>query len=166
MKNINIDGKEYTLEYTIGASLYDECVVSVMKLLSSYAYAESDELKGNTKAIVDEQLTIMGGIPKVALNCFYAGLLEHHGTGEYAGENSDGSVSSIVVARGLIGKYLKESKENGTGGTFMDVFNMCVECMGDDDFLTLIGVDDMISTMTPQKKSTKRGRPKKEIIEA
>ena len=159
MKELTIDGKKYTLEYTIGASLYDDCVTSVMRLMASLAYAETIE----TREMVNEQINIMGGVPKVTLTVFYAGLLEHHGTGELAGDDSDETVPDMKAARKIVQKYLRENK-GADSGSWMDIFNLCLACMGDDDFLTLIGIDKMMDANIPATK--KRGRQKKETIEA
>lgn len=163
MKTLNIGGKDYTLEYTIGASLYDDCVVSVMNLLTSSVYAERG-IADQRKAL-QEQLSVVGGIPKVTLTVFYAGLLEHHGTGEYAGDDSDETVESLKDAKRIIGSYLQENKDTGNG-TWIDVLNLCTECMGDDGFLTMIGVDKMIEMQTPRKTTKKKTAKVTKITEA
>jgi len=152
MKNITIDGKEYTLEYTIGASLYEECITSIVGLIGTIAMGSENE---NTREAMLEQVAIMGGLPKVAATVFYAGLLEHHGTGEYAGETSDMTIPDKKAVYSLFRKYNAENKESGKG-SWMDIFNLCLECMGDDDFFGMIGLEEMmqtqgIETVTPKK---------------
>lgn len=160
MKKITVGGKEYTLEYTIGASLYDDCVTSVMQMLGSIAFTETQDAKDRLMS----QMSVMGGVPRTTLNVLYAGLLEHHGTGEFAGDDSDRTVTGIADAKRIAATYIKEHKETGDG-SFMDIFSLCLECMGDDDFLTLIGIDKMMETTNIPKVSKKRSRSKKETTE-
>lgn len=141
-KVLNIGGWDYKLEYTIEASLYSNCVTSIMGLLSELN--ESKE-RQDTKRLFSG----IANVPQTAITIFYAGLLEHHG------EAGDMSVMSPVDAKRLVAQYLKEHKEEETGN-FYGILNLCIEQMGEDGFFKLIGMDAMADA--GQKKELKKPR--------
>ena len=64
---IKIGGKEYKLEFTFEASMYSDCVSSVMSVLGGLSGGD-----------MRTQIASMSDIPKTAVTLLYAGLLEHH----------------------------------------------------------------------------------------
>ncbi len=144
MKRITIDGKEYTFEFTIEASLYDECTVSAMEVFVKMgAVRGDDDMEGAIHRIVET----MAGTPKRALTLFYAGLLEHHGAA------GDGSIKSINDAKALLIKYLKEY-----GKSFDDVSSEMMETMGEDNFFELIGLNKMLNRLNMATEEEKKPR--------
>lgn len=141
-KVLNIGGRDYRLEYTIEASLYADCVTSIMGLLSELN--DSREQK-DTKRLFSG----IANVPQTAITIFYAGLLEHHG------EVGDMSVMSPQEAKRLVSQYLREHKEDESGN-FYGLLNMCIEQMGEDGFFKLIGMDAMVDAS--QKKLPKKPR--------
>lgn len=132
MKAININGKEYKLEYSIEASLYDECIEKVIDLVSRF---------GESTDGLDNFVKTISNVPKTVLTMFYAGLMENH---------SD-EVKSIDDAKTLIKIYLKE---NDT--TFFDTLTVILECMNDDGFFKQIGLEQIATqTKTPQDHKRK-----------
>lgn len=141
MKLLNIGGKEYKIEFTIEASLYDGCTEKVTGLMLKIAEAED-------KKAIKEMISTMSDIPQTALTMFYAGLLEHHGA------EGDGSVTSLKDAKVLIKQYFAEHAEDGTGN-FYDVLQMLMEQMGEDGFFKQIGLEQMMNQTENQKKAPK-----------
>jgi hypothetical protein len=137
MKVINIGGKDYTFEFTIEASLYNECTEKVTLLMSNIFEAQSSEN-------VTEIIKSIADIPQTSLSMFYAGLLENHGV------EGDGSITSEKDAKKLIKQYFAEHKEDETG-SFYGVMNLMLEIMGDDDFFKQIGLTDMATKAEEQK---------------
>lgn len=88
-KVLKIGGKDYKLEYGIEASLFDDCVKSVMNMLVSTS--------GGTDRSLKEMVSGMSSIPNVALNAFYAGLLQYHGNHS----DGDGTVPDLDTAKNL-----------------------------------------------------------------
>jgi hypothetical protein len=127
MKRINIDGKEYTLEYTIEASLYNECIEKVTTLFAKVSM--SDGTENGTLSIIKS----MSDVPRTTLSMFYAGLLEHHGP------EGDGSIQSTDDAKRLVKKYFAEHKDEDTGN-FYGLMNELLSIMADDDFFAQIGL--------------------------
>lgn len=147
MKVINIDGKNYTFEFTIEASLYNECTEKVVTLMSSMEDAKDKE---STKELISS----MSNIPQTALTMFYAGLLEHHG------EDGDGMIASKKDAKTLIKKYFEEHKDDETGN-FYGVMSLMIEVMEDDDFFSQIGLNQLAEGQTKKEPKTPQDHKEK-----
>lgn len=151
-KLLTIGGKEYKLEYTIEASLYNDCVSDMVSLLAEIQDAASKE---------DFRKTIreMSSVPQVAWTIFYAGLMEAHGNHS----NGDKTVPDKETAKQLLVQYIREHKGQEEGN-FYGVMNMCVEQMGEDGFFELTGMDSMITKgtdlMTKMNRQQRRSMKK------
>ena len=144
-KLLSINGKDYKLEYTIEASLYDKCVESTAGLLAKFGGAAKEK---DTMAMING----IANIPQTALTVFYAGLLEAHG----AHPDGDGRVPDIETAKKLLASLLREHKDDELGD-FYGVFEMCLSQMEEDGFLKLTGLETVMETMNPKtKKSPKK----------
>lgn len=142
-KVITINGEDYKLEFAIEASLYKECIQSITELIYRIDAGQ------NTRDI-EQVLAGISDIPTTAVNCFYAGLLEHHGV-----EVGDGKVPNLRAAKELARAIIKD--EQSEISNFYDLMSMCVEQMGEDGFFDLIGLSSLVTTNSEQK----RGRKKK-----
>lgn len=138
MKVLTIDGKDYKIEYTIEASLYEECTEKVTSLLFGASGVKDDEG-------IKDFICSMKNIPQTALTMFYAGLLEHHG------EFGDQTVLSKNDAKMLLRKYFDEHKDDGTGN-FYGIMEVLLGQMGDDGFFKQIGLEQLTK---PQKEVKK-----------
>lgn len=136
-KIININKKDYKIEYSLEASLYPESTEKLLEFISLDAENDKNKIKSIIKG--------MSNVPQTTLHMFYAGLLEHHGTGL----DSDGTVTSIEDAKTLLKQYISENKTS-----FYAVMEMIIEQMGEDGFLDLIGLNDMIQTEEEEPKKT------------
>ena len=171
MKRITIDGKEYTFEFAIEATLYSECTEKVMDMFVkpgvAQAQVEDDSISvgDKTNVVIKTVVSNFTDVPQRALHMFYAGLMKHHGT------YGDNSIKSFNDAMRLADKYMQEHKEenDGTGKNLYDIMNEMLEIMMDDNFFEKIGLGKMINQMNtnaekqvkkPQdhkKKTTKTG---------
>lgn len=132
MKTIKIGEKEYKFEFTVEASLFNECTEKLTTFIANIGEAQNkSELKQIVASISD--------IPQTALTMFYAGLLEYHG------EDGDGSVMSKKDAKRLIKQYFTENKDTGNDD-FYSVLTLMIECMGDDGFFKRVGLEKMFAT--------------------
>lgn len=147
MKVINIGGKDYTFEFTIEASLYNECTEKVVSLMSSMEDAKDKE---STEKLINS----MSNIPQTTLTMFYAGLLEHHG------EEGDKTITSKKDAKKLIKQYFSEHKDDETGN-FYGVMEIMVEVMEDDDFFSQIGLNQLAEGQTKKQTKTPQDHKKK-----
>lgn len=146
MKRITIDGKDYTIEFSIEATMYNECIENVMDMIITAGKMQDDvngaskEDENSVNKIIDAFKNSVSEIPKRALNLFYGGLLEHHGM------NGDRTVNSISDAKKLMTTYIKENNIS-----LYEILNDMVEQMGEDHFFDMIGVEKMVSNATPKK---------------
>ena len=155
MKIININGIDYKFEFTIEASLHNECTEKVVNLMADVA--EGME-KGKA---LKEIITTISDIPKTALTIFYAGLLEHHGP-ECISANP---IHSIKDAKKLLKEYFAEHAEDGTGN-FYDVLQVMMEVMAEDGFFKQIGLEQMMNDPAEKKPPKKPQDHKKKATKA
>jgi len=141
MKKITIGKKEYTFEFTIEASLYDDCTKSVMDTFVKGGMAQGALEMKDAQGAVDALIDTIANLPQKALTLFYAGLLEHHGP------EGDGSIAGKPEAKRVLATYLKENNK-----TFRDVFEEMMEAMANDNFFDLIGLNQLTETMTEVTK--------------
>lgn len=151
MKRVTIGGKEYTIRYSVEASLYNDCTEKTMELLLSLGEAQG-AAQAESVSYVDaahKVITSITNIPQTAMTLFYAGLLEYHGI------DGDKSVRSMDDAKRLIKAYLADCNERGEEKNFYDILTSLMECMGDDNFFALTGMDDMLAGGKKKRKSDK-----------
>lgn len=145
MRKITINNKEYTLEYTIEASLYDDCTKSIMDMFIKGGMAQGAAESNEIDNAVDTLINTIANLPQRTLTVFYAGLLEHH---------SD-SVKGKADAKNLLAAYLKENQKS-----FRDVLEDLMEVMADDNFFDLIGLTQFSAEVSKEaeKKPKKAGK--------
>lgn len=170
-KVLEIGGKEYKLEYQMEAALYDECIERLISFMEkAFGGMDTDENADLTDEEIAERqeramkkgIAGISNIPAVTLCVFYAGLLEHHGTGK----NGDKSIRSKEDAKDVLRTYLEEHEEDGTGN-FYDLLMICVNQMGEDGFFKRIGLEKMMGLDANQTTSLNRAqrRVKKKATE-
>lgn len=152
MKNITVNGEEYTLKYSMRATMHNDCVKQITKIL-----IESDADEGDANGLSD---MIADVIPTVK-DCFYAGLIEFHGTHK----NGDGRIKGREDSDELLFNLIMENEDNSESeySDFFGVLGALIDCMGDDGFFRLIGLERMFK-QTEEEKPTqkpKRGRKPK-----
>lgn len=151
MKRITIGGKEYTFTFSVRASLYDDCIKSILDGFVTGGKLEASAKNEDIDTTINEVLSTFANIPQKAITMFYAGLLENH----------EDEIKSIKDARELIREYIEENKdENGKWTkSFYDILSEMMEIMYEDNFFELIGLDKMVDQTAPKK----RGRKKSEV---
>lgn len=154
MRRLTINGKEYTVEFSIEASLYNECTEATMNMILAFGEAQGevesiDVAKENAeevfKSAIRKTIESASNIPKTAITLFYAGLLEHHG------RRGDNTVRSMDDATDLVREYIRESKSN-----FYDIMNMMLECMGEDHFFDLTGLEKFLNPKVDGENKKKK----------
>lgn len=150
MKRITIEKKEYTFEFTIEASLYDDCTKSIMDMFVKGGMVSGAANDADIDGAREYLIETIANLPQKALTLFYAGLLEHHGP------EGDGSIQSKSDAKRLLATYLKESNKS-----FRDVLGDMMGLMADDNFFDLIGLNQITKDMT-EEPTTKDGKSSSE----
>lgn len=142
MKKITINKKEYTLEFSIEASLYDECTMSVMDMFVKGGMVQGAAETNNVEDAMQNLMQTIANLPQKALTLFYAALLEHHGP------EGDGSIQSMFDAKRVLADYLKEKKKS-----FRDVFSEMIELMEKDNFFELVGLNQVTKDLTKEMEN-------------
>lgn len=142
MKKITINKKEYTLEFSIEASLYDECTMSVMDMFVKGGMVQGAAETNNVEDAMQNLMQTIANLPQKALTVFYAALLEHHGP------EGDGSIQSISDAKRVLADYLKEKKK-----TFRDVFSEMMALMEKDNFFELVGLNQVTNDLAKEMEN-------------
>ena len=126
-KIFKIDGKDYKVEYTIEAALYEECTEAVMNfMVDSSTAADAKDMKMLIKN--------MSNVPQITLTLFYAGLLEHHSP-----SSGDGSVANLADAKRLATQYFRENPDV-EDANFYGLLNTLIGQMREDGFFKQIGL--------------------------
>lgn len=139
-KILNIGGEEYKLEFSIEASLYNDCIEKITGLMYDISFGQSSR-------DIKQILSGVSDIPNTTVTCFYAGLMEHHGV------EGDGTVPSRDVAKQLAVKLLKDEKNEVKN--WYDLFSICLDQMSEDGFFELIGMSDILSSEVAPKRARK-----------
>ena len=147
MTEIRVAGKTYTIKFSYRAARYKNCADTVMSLLVRVGEAEEKE---DLQALVGE----VTDIPLKATELFYAGLLQMHGNHP----KGDGSVPDIETAEELLDEYLEENRDQKL--SYSTVLTSLIECMGNDGFFDLIGLNEMLEEATKSTAPTRRRRRK------
>lgn len=123
---LKIGGEEYKVEYSFEASLYKDCVGTVMEVMTLLTGRnDKDVILG------------LSDLPSSTIKILYAGLLEHHGI------EADGKVKSLADAKRLAKQWILEQGEDGS---FYALLLKLTEQMGEDGFFKLIGLDKIFET--------------------
>lgn len=137
MKIITINAKEYTLEYTMEASLYKEGIEELTRYMMKMDPSTLESPESIVSSIAD--------LPHTVLTMFYAGLLEYH---------SD-EIKTEKHAKNLLKEYFAEHKEDETGN-FYGMMGIIFDCMRDDGFFNQLGLTQMLATEeAPNEKVAK-----------
>lgn len=134
--NLTIGGKKYTFIYSVAATLDDDLLETVTNMVKV-----TQEENG------DPSLAIMGKLPVLTRTLFYGGLLQLHG------EFGDGSVKSRKDADRLLFQYMTEN-EGKKEASLINIFNALYNQMGDDNFLSRIGMINEEKKPDKAKKAT------------
>lgn len=134
--NLTIGGKKYTFIYSVAATLDDDLLETVTNMVKV-----TQEENG------DPSLAIMGKLPVLTRTLFYGGLLQIHG------EFGDGSVKSRKDADRLLFQYMTEN-EGKKEASLINIFNALYNQMGDDNFLSRIGMINEEKKPDKAKKAT------------
>lgn len=156
MKILMIGDKEYKLEYSFAAATHKELINKVFKMLSgSYIgqqglFGDKNETKKEiASAFIEGSATMFSETPETVIVAFQAGLMENN------------AVLNRKEATNLLKQYFVENADSPYA-SFPGMFNLIKECMEEDGFFKLTGMDEMLKAMwvepeepeMPKAKST------------
>lgn len=152
--NITVNGKEYTVEYTFAAAEHHECIDAAMDIFGGMMTAKIDS-KHSEEMQVRDFLMSISDLPRMAMDMFYAGLLENHG------EDGDGTIASRADARHLYKQFCKEYPDDEKATSYYALCTAIAEQMEKDGFFKRTGMEDILGNMENLAKNEQKKQPKK-----
>ena len=137
MKSFVINDKEYKLEYSFEASICNEFLESMFKVITG-AYMVVPGVKDKAEATIQGTASMVADIPRICKIAFYAGLLENNPVSE-------------EEAYELMKQYMIENEIS-----FSKLFEDMKECMEQDNFWKLSGLEDIIVKLSENGKKGKK----------
>ena len=135
-----VDKKEYTLEYTFEAAENQKCVDAMTDIFGGAMMTKIDESKSESLQIRDFLMTI-SDLPRMAMDMFYAGLLECHG------EDGDGTIMSRLDAKRLYKQFCRENPEDAMAASYYGLITVISNQMEEDGFFKRTGMADILESM-------------------
>ena len=132
MRELKINGKIYILKFTHKAAKCQKCVQKVFELLTGASVMrgmdnrEEPTLAGMLTGVAYQ----VGEIPSLCDTLMYAGL------------KAENPVDTEEEAGDLLISYMEE-----TGKDYAEIFESLKECMEEDGFFKISGIDKMIQNM-------------------
>ena len=140
MKTINIGGKEYTLKYSVQASMHSECTEKVTVLMARLGETQS-------RQDIYEFFKGFSDVPATAMHMLYAGLIENHGS------RGDRTVLEFEKVFELVEQYFEEHAADEKGN-YYELLMILLDAMGEDGFFERIGLANVMEAMTAPPKRT------------
>ena len=148
--NFTVEGKEYTLEYTFEAAENQKCVDAMTDIFGGAMMTKIDETKSEALQIRDFLMTL-SDLPRMAIDMFYAGLLENHGE-----DGGDGTITSRLDAKRLYKKFCKENPESPMATSYYGLTTVISNQMEEDGFFKRTGLEDILKSMDNVVKEAKK----------
>lgn len=152
--NITVKGKEYALEYTFEAAERHECIDAAMDIFGGMMTAKIDSTHSEEMQVRDFLMSL-SDLPRMAMDMFYAGLLEHHGP------DGDGTIQSRADARLLYKQFCRENPEDERAASYYTLCTAIAEQMEKDGFFKRAGMEDILGNMESLVKNEQKKQPKK-----
>ncbi len=146
-----VDEKEHILEYTFEAAENQKCVDAMTDIFGGAMMTKIDESKSESLQIRDFLMTI-SDLPRMAMDMFYAGLLEHHG------EDGDGTVMSRLDAKRLYKQFCRENPEDAMAASYYGLITVISNQMEEDGFFKRTGMADILESMGSVAEESAKGR--------
>lgn len=143
---LNIKGEDYKFEFSIEASLYNDCIERITSLMYDIDVSQTGQ---DVKAL----LSSVSDLPNTACKCFYAGMLEYHGSA------GDGKVANLATAKELVKALIKD--ENSGYDNWYDILELCTDQMREDGFFELIGLSGAVERKSRRQSKVPQDHKKK-----
>ncbi|WP_024295055.1 hypothetical protein [Lacrimispora indolis] len=152
MRILTIGGKDYKVEFSFEAAEYKDCVDSIFKVISGSYIMKNGPTDENEKisvatAILNGTSDMVSDIPKIAVTALYAGLLENN------------PVENEQAAKALFKQFVKENPDDECA-SFWGMYDFLRDCMEEDGFFKLTGMDKVIAQMSEaaEEQKSKSGK--------
>lgn len=139
MKSITINGNDYNLEFSFEAAEKKDFVGLMFRITSGASLLDGAEDIENPTArdMINGTVNMVADIPHICRIGFYVGLLENNPVPE-------------AEAKTLMKTYMKE---HGIG--YAELYEELRQCMEDDGFFALSGIQKMLENMQQSQRVVK-----------
>lgn len=144
-----VDGKVFKLEYTFEAAENSKCVDAMTDIFGGAMMAKIDGTKSEALQIRDFLMSV-SDLPRMAMDMFYAGLLECHG------EEGDGTITSRMDAKRLYKQFCKENPDDAMAVSYYGLITVISEQMVEDGFFKRTGLEDILENVGIASKEVKK----------
>lgn len=146
MKILTIGGNEYKVEFSFEAAEHKECVDKMFKIVSGGYLMKSGPTGDGDKismaaTFIDGTADMVSDIPRIAISSLYAGLLENN------------PVKNEQEAKALFKQFVKENPDDERA-SFFGMYNFLKDCMEEDGFFKLTGLDKLVEKMNQEAEKT------------
>lgn len=140
MMNINVNGKEYKVEFSFGAAECKEIVQKMFEYMSgSYLSIIATAATKNESEVARLALNTLGEatskVPETCITAIYAGCI-------------DNNPVAMDEAKELTRAYIAEKRKTDKKYNYTSLFEEIKECMKDDGFFDLSGITEMVESIT------------------
>ena len=150
MMNINVNGKEYKVEFSFGAA---ECKEIVQKMFSvvngSYLLAQTD--KSVAQASFDGLANMTADVPEICILAIYAGCI-------------DNNPVTMDEAKELTRAYITEKRKTDKSYGYRTLFEEIKKAMEDDGFFELSGITAMLEEMANNVEEAAQEQKKPTVV--
>lgn len=132
MREIKINGKIYVIKFTHKAAKCQKCVQKMFEIITG-AYIVKGSTDGNELTLADMISGMTAQTAEIPSLC---------DTLMYAGLKAENPVETEEEAGDLLIEYMEE-----TGKDYAEIFESFKECMTEDGFFKIAGIEAMAKTM-------------------
>lgn len=133
MREIKINGKVYVIKFTHKAAKCQKCVQKMFEIITG-AYVVKSSSNGNDLTLADMITSMTAQTAEIPTLC---------DTLMYAGLKAENPVETEEEAGDLLIAYMEE-----TGKDYAEIFESFKECMTEDGFFKIAGIESMAKTMS------------------
>lgn len=150
MMNINVNEKEYKVEFSFGAAECESIVQKMFAVVSgSYLMTETD--KNVAQATFNGLTNMVSDIPKICITAIYAGCI-------------DNNPVTMDEAKELTRAYITEKRKTDKGYGYKNLFEEIKGAMESDGFFELSGITAMLEEMANNIEEATQEQKKLTVI--
>lgn len=150
MMNINVNGKEYKVEFSFGAAECKEIVQKMFAVVNgSYLLAQTD--KSVAQASFDGLANMTADVPEICILAIYAGCI-------------DNNPVTMDEAKELTRAYITEKRKADKSYGYRTLFEEIKKAMEDDGFFELSGITAMLEEMANNVEEATQEQKKPTVV--
>ena len=142
MMIINVNGKEYKVEFSFGAAECESIVQRMFRMVNgSYLFANT--AKNVAQASFGGLTSMVADTPQTCITAIYAGCL-------------DNNPVTMEEAKNLTRAYITEKRKTNKKYGYRELFEEIKKAMEDDNFFELSGINAMVEELANNLEKMKK----------